>query len=360
MLALALCTATTTAEAVTDEERSGARAAASAGADAFDAGRYSEAIDYFQRAEALVHSPVHLIYIGRAQVKLGQFVKAGETFIRIKNEGAPAGSSRAVQKAVEDAAVELDRLNQKMPYVVVKLETPPGKKVKVTMDGREIPAVLVGIQRPVDPGTHKFRATGDGLDTGDVTITVKEGTRETVVLKPQPPAKAAPAPAPTPAPAPAPAPEAPPAASEPTPAPAEPAPAATTPPGEDRGSGQSGLRIASYAALGVGVAGLAAGTIFGLQAKSKADEADELCGGSRESCALDAGSAEADEVNELNDASGSAKTLSIVGFAVGGVGVAAGVTLFVLSSGQTSESNSSRAHVTPWIGYRSAGLSGRF
>jgi hypothetical protein len=124
-------------------------------------------------------------------------------------------------------------------------------------------------------------------------------------------------------------------------------------------SGGSGARIGAYVALGVGVVGLAAGTLFSLQSKSKADDADKLCGGDRSACRLDATSSEADRVRGLNDDAGSARTMSIVGFAVGGVGVAAGVTLLILSGSSSSESKA-KASVTPWIGYRSAGVVGRF
>jgi hypothetical protein len=152
-----------------------------------------------------------------------------------------------------------------------------------------------------------------------------------------------------------------------------------TPPAPAPGSGMSvngapvdrptsGLRIASYAALGVGVVGLAGGTFFALSAKSKANEASDLCGGDLAACDLVAGSADANKVTQLNNDSGSAKTLGIVGFAVGGVGIAAGVTMLILSSGSSSDhasTSSSRVaatkpRITPWIGYKSAGVIGQF
>jgi len=131
----------------------------------------------------------------------------------------------------------------------------------------------------------------------------------------------------------------------------------------------SPLRIASYAAFGVGVVGLAGGTFFALSSKSKQNEAKDLCGGSLSSCELDAGSAQADKVTKLNNDSGSTKTLGIVGFGLGGVGIAAGITLFILSSGSSSQASASGAshtatvdgpRITPWIGYKSAGVVGQF
>ncbi len=63
------------------------------------------------------------------------------------------------------------------------------------------------------------------------------------------------------------------------------------------------------------------------------------------------------EVNALDDDYKSAGTLSVVSYAIGGVGLITGVTLLVLSGSKHTET---AAGVTPWIGYRSAGLSGRF
>lgn len=133
----------------------------------------------------------------------------------------------------------------------------------------------------------------------------------------------------------------------------------------------SGLRMASYAAFGLGVVGLAGGTYFALTAKSKADEAADLCGGTLSACALAPGSPGASKVTQLNDDSGSAKTLGIVGFGLGGVGLAAGITLFVLSSSSGSDranglgfprmaAAKSSPRVMPWIGYQSAGVVGEF
>jgi hypothetical protein len=125
----------------------------------------------------------------------------------------------------------------------------------------------------------------------------------------------------------------------------------------------SPLRIASYAALGVGVVGLGAGTFFALSAKSKADEAKDLCGGDLSTCRLDEGSSDANKVNDLNNQSGTNKTLGIVGFVVGGVGVAAGVTLLILSSGSSNSAatlHKPAPRIVPWIGYNSAGVVGQF
>jgi len=111
------------------------------------------------------------------------------------------------------------------------------------------------------------------------------------------------------------------------------------------------------------VVGLGAGTFFALSAKSKADEAKDLCGGDLSTCRLDEGSSDANKVNDLNNQSGTNKTLGIVGFVVGGVGVAAGVTLLILSSGSSNSAatlHKPAPRIVPWIGYNSAGVVGQF
>jgi len=105
----------------------------------------------------------------------------------------------------------------------------------------------------------------------------------------------------------------------------------------------------------VGVVGIAAGTVFALKAKSKYKDGNALCD-NHDPCELS--TADAAQREQLGKDGDSAKTLSMVSFIVGGVGVAAGTTLFILSG--KKESEPTHAGVHPWIGLGSAGLNGRF
>jgi hypothetical protein len=109
--------------------------------------------------------------------------------------------------------------------------------------------------------------------------------------------------------------------------------------------------------LGVGVVGLGAGTFFGLQSMSKRSEADDLCP-NPSSCDV----RQQDKVNGLDDDARSAQTLATIGFIAGGVGVAAGVTLFVLSGKKQEQAATStqKRELRPWLGPGSVGVSGTF
>jgi hypothetical protein len=328
------------AAAQTDEERAGARVAATKGAEAFNEQRYAEAVDLFTRAESLVHAPTHLLYIGRAQEKLGKLVRAREAYLKVTRERIEPNAPQAFRTAQAEAQKALTALEPRIPYVTIQVEGAGSQPAAVNLDGAAIPSALVGLPYPVDPGEHKLQATASGLASEEQVVTIQEGQRDTVVLKLQP-AAAAPAPVA--------------AAGEPMPA--------TTTTAADVSTASTisnTMRIGGFVALGVGALGLGAGTFFLIRANSKSGDADDLCTLPGGGCPASA----REEIKQLDDDADSARTFSTVGFIAGGVGVAAGVTLLILS-GKSSDSRAQTSRylkpaVEPWVGYRSAGIQGRF
>ena len=91
--------------------------------------------------------------------------------------------------------------------------------------------------------------------------------------------------------------------------------------------------------------------MFGLKATSKRGEANDLC---KPECP----ESKRSEIDSLDNSASSANAVAIVGFVAGGVGLAAGATLFFLS--QPKKEAAPSAFVHPWIGLGSAGLAGKF
>jgi hypothetical protein len=315
--------------AQTDDQRADARAAAEQGAQAFEEGRLEEAVDLFTRAESLVHAPPHLLYIARAQVKLGQLVRARENYRKIEREKLPATAPPAFHNAQAAAQKELAELEPRIPMVKIVVKGAGEQPVTVSVNGKQLPAAMIGVARPMDPGDHTFTASAPGLAAGPTTAKIPEAARETVELELVASAGATPAGGV--------------AGSD-----ASRDPVFETSVAADS-AGTSGMRIAAYAALGVGVIGVGAGTFFALQSSSKRKDADALCEGG---CPV----SKRDEIQGLYDDAGSAQTLSMVGFIVGGVGLAGGVTLLLIDPGSEREASG----VRPWLGLGSAGVSGRF
>ena len=342
-----------TAFGQSDEQRAAARSLATEGSTAFNEGRYQDAVDLFGKAESLVHAPPHLLFLARAHAKLGQLVKAREAYMKVVKETLPPNASPAFRNAQSAANDEVRAIEPRIASLTVKLEgDKDAKNLAVLVDGTPINLVLVGVAQPVDPGQHKIEAGASDLraQTPDSHARRRRAKKHRAQARPGPGSGAAHR--------------------------GRRGARSDASPGADRGTrarydgcpddghgarepadDKSGLRVGSYVAFGVGVVGLAAGSFFMLQSSSKRKDADakfEECGGET-GCRT--GNPLSEEVTKLDDEAASAMTLGIVGFAVGGVGVATGATLLLLSSGGSDEK---RAGVQPYVGFGVAGVKGRF
>ena len=341
-----------------DDERAGARAAAGQGLQAIQEHRWADAVDLFTRAESLVDAatPLALPRAGPdAAWTAGEGTrKPGKGRSRAPRSGrAPA----AFRDAQSQAQVDLNQIEERLPYVTVNIGDGAGANpVIVTQDGKRIPDALVGVPRPVDPGIHQFQATAAGPQAS-AKIDVKDKARETVVLN-LASGGAAPVGAPTPAAAPAPA------AAAVAPATAAPGPEsapAPTPPPPPRPTRRVAVQTVCGSdpsgAFGVGVVGLGLGTVFALTAKSKQSDSDNQF--TANNCKVGCPDEQA-TIKSLDDKASSARTLAAVGFIAGGVGVATGVVLFIMSNKHHSEGTASGPTIHPWIDARSAGVFGTF
>jgi hypothetical protein len=351
-LILAQVLAPLPALAQSDEQRAAARELAGEGADAFDAGRYQDAIDRFTRAESLVHALPHLLFLARSHAKLNQYVKAREAYMKIINEALPPNATQSVRDAQSSAQSEISQVEGKIGRLTIQVQgKEQAKDLVVQVNGVPVPAVLVGAPQPVDPGDHKVEAVATGFRAAPQSVTMGEGERKEVVLALTSDPNAAPPGAVGAA--------APPPTGEPSLA--GPPPSDGPPTDTGAGGGSSGMRIGSYVAFGVGAVGLGLGTVFLIQRSGKQSEIDDLCGPG-ETC--DASQVDETEVKGLESDRDSAGTLSVVGFVVGGLGIATGVTLLVLSSGSSGQkaagSRPEGVRMSPWVTNNTLGVRGSF
>jgi len=341
----------TPALAQTDEQRAGARTLATEGASAFNEGRYKDAVELFTKAESLVHAPPHLLFLARAHAKLGQYVKAREAYLKIVKEPLAATAPQAFRDAQAAAEEERKLVEPHIGKLLVKVEGAEGAKdLAVTIDGQPFSTVLLGVPQPMDPGDHTVAATATGFKAAPAKVTLKDAGQGAVTIKLEVDPSAAPVVA----------------AAAPVAAAPAPVESPSGAPPSDSGSNKNALRIGSYVGFGVGVAGVALGTVFVLQSSSKRKDADAAasdleraygCSTSGGHPACDATTPEAIKVAELDDDARSAKTIGIIGYVVGGVGLATGVTLFVLSQGKDEKKS---AYVAPYVGPGAFGLRGAF
>lgn len=343
VLASLLLVLTVTAHATTPEEKAGARAAALSGVQAFDDGRYGEAVDYFTRAESIVHAPPHLLYIARAEVELGHFVRAREAYLKIVHEEIDETAPRAFQDAQQQARRELPLLEPRIPAVIVTVTAPEGAPVELFRDDVKLPAALLGIAIPTDPGSHEFRASAPGYADSSTRVTLSEGQQQTIELRLSKVAVVAPPP------------------MDSTKAPTAEQESDDVRSGPN-GTQRSKLKILGYTGLALGVGGISAGTYFlldaaGTRKKSNAlyDACPALPDGTRD-CSDD----DRDEIVQLDKDAKLPNTVGIVALSVGTAVLATGITLLVYGYKKDPAAQSSAPQVWPIMGWGSVGMAGTF
>lgn len=318
------------------ENVAAARALGLQGIKLADAGDCKGAIEKLSRAEALYHAPSILGRLGECQVNVGQVVTGTENLNRVVREELPATAPKAFRDAQTRARGVLNAALPKIARLTVKVE-PADAKPQVSVGGAPIPAALIGVERPTDPGTHEIVVTAPGYLEQRTSVSLPEGGgQELTVRLEKDPAFAATQPPP------------PPAAVVTTPPPAPPS---------DNGGKKS--NVPAYVALGVGGAGLLVGGITGFLALGKKSDlkgcVDNACPSSQK---------------DTLDSARSMATVSTVGFAVGFVGVGVGVVLLLTGNHSASASLGApriakheprpAVQVQPWFGGTSAGMSGTF
>lgn len=300
-----------------------------------DAGDCKGAIEKLSRAESLYHAPSILGRLGECQVQVGQIVLGTENLNRVVREQLAPNAPKAFKDAQERAKGVLNTALPKIARLTVKVD-PTDAKPQVLVAGAPIPPALIGVERPTDPGTHEVVISAPGYLEQRTTVTLAEGgTQELAIkLEKDPNAMAEQPPAPPPAPI-APAPP--------------PAPAADTGPKKNN--------TLAYVALGVGGAGMVVGGITGFLALGKKSDLD--CDGNR--CPT--------SQKDTLDSAKTMATVSTVGFAVGFVGIGAGVVLLLTGGGGSSNASLEAPKVAkhrggvqvgPWFGAEAAGLQGTF
>jgi len=340
MLALAAILAVIPGRAIaqTDAERAGARSAAMAGLEAYNSGKYEQALDFFGRAESVMHAPTHQLYLARSSAKLGRLVSAREYYLKLTQERLPATASKPFRDAQAAGDKELAELDPRVPYVSVVVQGTNAKDVQVVRDGEALPQALVGVPHPEDPGTHTFKATANGMESAPSTLVLKEGAHETVVLTLNAVASAEPA--------------QPPKAGPNTGFNENEA-------GDASSRGDSpALRIAGYSGIGLGAVGLGIGTFFLIKAhgtQKDADAAFEGCQVTQTCMDPDV----VDHVTSLDNSAASQRTAGIATTIVGGAFLATGITLLIVDS-SGSHAETGKLKVQPILGLGFAGVSGRF
>ena len=296
-------------------------------------GKYADACPKLEESQRLDPGTGTLLNLADCYEREGKIATAWSKFL----EAAAAAHSG---KQAERERLARDRAAAVYPRVSslsIKVVDPAIAGLEIRRDGAVIGPAQWGTPIPIDPGDHRVTAGAPGRRVWQSSITVGSTGQTASVTVPELETGAASA-----------------SMSSGDSSATGAASAATA---DESVTPGKGLRIGSYAALGVGVVGVAAGALFVVQSSGKRKDADDAYAQCASPC-LD-GDPQAANVRSLDDKARSAKTLATVAFVVGGVGVATGITLFVLSNKKSGES-AGNSSLRTWVGPGSVGIAGAF
>ena len=183
LLAVATLLFACPAPAQSAADKATARQAASEGIKLYDAGKYDEALDRMRRAQELYDAPVHLLYIARAQAKVGQLVEAAENYRLLAQYKLGRDAPKPWSDAIDTGKKELAELEPRIPSLKINVEPQDAKNVELKIDGQPVSTAVIGIARPVNPGSHRVTVSGPGYKTTEATVEVAEQKSEELTLK---------------------------------------------------------------------------------------------------------------------------------------------------------------------------------
>ncbi|AUX31836.1 MULTISPECIES: hypothetical protein [Sorangium] len=242
------------AGAQTKEELAAARVLFQEGVALSAANNCAAALARFQAVANVRRTPQVLFNIAECEARLGKLVSALGNYRMAA--AAAAGDPRA-NDVTANVGARIEDLEARVPRLAIRRGA-GALTATILLDGTALGAAEMSADIPVDPGPHVVAARIGGREVVRETVTLEEGHAKTVEITiAEPPVAAAPT-------AGAPPPGAPPAAT------ASEAPAAARP-----------SKAPGLVALGAGIAlGAVGGVFLGLRAGTLSD-LDALCGGDR-------------------------------------------------------------------------------
>ncbi|WP_437281985.1 hypothetical protein WME90_15925 [Sorangium sp. So ce375] len=214
------------------------------------AGRYETGCPALAESQRLDPRPGRLFTLAECEAKWGRIATA----IARYNDYLAMVDRMSESERVKQAARHKIALGQRSalaPLVPqLTLSLPPGTPAgtRVQCDGITLEQPSLGVALPVDPGEHVVTTQAPGGAMAETRFTIDRSESKAIVLEVKPPAAAKP-----------------------------PAPPRAKPPAPPPDQGPSGLRVATYVAGGLGVAGLIVGSVTGWMALDASGVAADNC-----------------------------------------------------------------------------------
>jgi serine/threonine-protein kinase len=267
-------------------------------------GHAAEACPKLEESQRLDPGTGTLLNLARCYELTNRLASAWSKYLEAASSAQAAGNVKREKEARKRADALVKKLAELVIDVAPEGKTTPG--LQITRDGQSVGAAQWGMPIAADEGKHSISASAPGHESWEAVTTVSGAGSTTTVTVPKLVARAVQTPPPAPR------------AAKPAPRPSE----------TEQPSKLGTQRILALVAGGVGVVGIGVGTVFGLQSKSKHDEAEKSCDGGE--CTDEKGVAAGEDAR----AAGNVSTVTMI---VGAAALAGGAALW-FTAPKTTES----------------------
>ena len=181
-LILANLTLSVTAFAADKAVLSTARELAKQELQAYDAGRYDEAVEKLSKAYEVVHVPTLAVNEARALAKLGKLVAASELYLEATRIPKDKSWQSTQEDAQRDAEKERNELLERIPRLRIIVTGVSATEISVSIDGAAVPQALIDAEQLVDLGERHVEGTY-GNEAVKESVMVKESDHAQVTLR---------------------------------------------------------------------------------------------------------------------------------------------------------------------------------
>lgn len=278
------------------------------GREAMKHGELGRAVNLFKRSQELHPTPGTLLNLASCEQQLGKVASALEHYQTAAKQLADDPERLRVAKQ------GIAEVEPRVPFLRLDRAVGAPLRMSIKLDGVAVAETSIGVEQPIDPGRYTITSSAPGREDRSVRVTLVDGQHRTFAVEAGPVIAATPA---------------------------------TSAPVAQRGA--SPARLAGFALGGAGIAGLGLGAAAGILAIVKNGEFNDAC--------PDPAKCDVDGV-KANGAAQAFTTMSIAALVTGGVGLAAGVTLVVVTREKAPATVSLGPSVLP--GGAGIGALGRF
>jgi serine/threonine-protein kinase len=268
-------------------------------------GKYDEACPKLADSQRLDPAANTLLNLAACYEKQGRTASAWETYKEAEAAERDAHHEQYMQLAHERAAA----LEPNLLKLTITATTKPVDGTVIKLDGTTVPISEWGTAVPVDPGQHTIEVSAPNKQSWSSTVTVggtgapNPATVDVPVLQDAPAAPPATTPQNTTTPA------------------TTTTTTATNPPAAPEQHGLSSQRVTAIVVGGLGIVGIAVGSVFGLVASSKNSDSKADCRPNDPNLCTSAGVT-------LRDDARTAGNISTVAFGVGAAALVGGIVLW--------------------------------